>query len=652
MAFCKKCGNQGSDTAKFCNKCGTPREIQIKTPEQNQKTIAESDIKDQYAGYYVWSVMPTELVRRISLIEVEGYEKAKGMYVMPGTKALMFMDSTGELGGVLNEGKYEFPKTELGEEDKEKFEKIKAAVKSEKPNIDAPAKKELNFIQKIIKGLSLFGKSEQKTDPEQPENSEIKEEPKKKIKEILSKRVAVISTYLYNSRNVNVDIVFDDVAFIDLTSSVALRLKIDITNYAQFLSDFMVEANSGLSVIQLTDRLHNEIEFWLKSKLKRLNVDELSASESFQNDLINEIQASFQSINAKVIGIEINNEALKSIRSQKERLIVKERELENVRYQNTINNLTLTIQNEQEFFEATQKLAHESNLWQTEQEKLRFEQEKRAFSELLAKEDVLRQAKNEDELKSAKAILLKTGLLRENEIEQLAAKLKREKETGEIEFSHSTVILSEKNRQEIKLLEQDLEIEIKKRNLAADTETIDTELELKRKREEAVRDAKRKDAELDHDEMLKQMELAEKAAQLTKQKREQEHQQKLESERAKADIDLEKIQMYKGMSVEEIMVVNSDLTVHAAQAIAEKFKAEAKAKENDTRAEDARKQSEEMRAFMEKTQESMVDIVKSVTGTEKKVEQPAQEVTSMFCGECGHQNAASMKFCGNCGTKL
>lgn len=653
MAFCKKCGNEVSGTAKFCNKCGTAREIQMKTPEQSQKTTSESDIKDQFAGYYTWSILPTELVRRISLTEVEGYEKAKGMYVMPGTTAIMFMDTNGELGGVLNEGKYEFPKTELKEEDKEKLERIKKVIKKEKPVIDAPAEKELNFIQKIIKGISFFSSSEPTVSESKETNKvEIKEERSKAIKKILSKRISVVSTYLYNSRNVNVDLVFDDVAFSDLTSSVALRLKIDITNYAGFLSDFMVEANSGLSVVQLTNRLHNEIEFWLKSKLKSLNVDELSASESFQNDLVNEIQASFQSIKAKVIGVEINNEALKSIRSQKEKLIIKEHELENVRYQNTINNLTLTIQNEQEFNEASQKLAHESNLWQTEQEKLRFEQEKRAFSELLAKEDVLRQAKNENELKSAKAELLKTGMLRENEIEQLAAKLKREKETGEIEFSHSTAILSEKNRQEIKLMEQDLEIEIKKRNLAAETETIDTELELKRKREEADRDAKRKDAELEHDEMLKQMELAEKAAQLTKQKRDQEHQQKLESERAKADIDLEKIQMYKGMSVEEIMVVNPDLTVHAAQAIAEKFKAEAKAKENDTRAEDARKQSEEMRAFMEKTQESVVDIVKSVTGTEKKAEQPAQEEASTFCGECGNKNTATMKFCGNCGTKL
>ena len=73
---------------------------------------------------------------------------------------LMFIDSNGELGGVLDEGKYEFPKTELKEEDKEKLEKIKVAVKSEKPIIDAPAKKELNFIQKIIKGLSLCSRQE------------------------------------------------------------------------------------------------------------------------------------------------------------------------------------------------------------------------------------------------------------------------------------------------------------------------------------------------------------------------------------------------------------------------------------------------------------------------------------------------------------
>jgi len=654
MAFCKKCGNQVNDQAKFCNKCGTSHEVNESVSKNDVIPQGETINNDQYAGYFTWSVMSNELVRRISLTEVEGYEKAKGMYVMPGTKALMFIDSNGELGGVLDEGKYEFPKTELKEEDKEKLEKIKVAVKSEKPNIDAPAKKELNFIQKIIKGLSLFGKSEEKTEPKQPENTEIKEERKKKIKEILSKRVAVISTYLYNSRNVNVDLLFENVAFSDLTSNVAIRLKIDISDYAGFLSDFMVESHGGLSVSQFSERIQNEIEFWLKSKFKDMQLSDVnsSTSKSFQDELTNEIQSAFRSIQAKVIGVEVNNEAIQSIRSQKEDLIIKERELENVRYQNTINNLTLTIQNEQEFKEASQRLAHDSEMWQTEQEKLRFEQEKKSFSELLTKEDILRQANTEEELKNAKAQLLKSGLLRENEIDQLAIKIKREKETGSIQFNHSTSLLSERNRQEHKLMEQDLEIQLKKQNLSAESEMIDTELDLKRKREDAGRDSKRKDQDLDHEEMLKQMELAEKAAQLTKDKRKQEHDQKLEEQRAKADVELEKIQMYKGMSVEEIMVVNPDLTVHAAEAIAEKFKAEAKAKENDTRAEDAKKQSEEMRAFMEKTQESMVDIVKSVTGTEKKADQPTQEEASVFCGDCGNKNATTMKFCGGCGSKL
>ena len=75
-------------------------------------------------------------------------------------------------------------------------------------------------------------------------------------------------------------------------------------------------------------------------------------------------------------------------------------------------------------------------------------------------------------------------------------------------------------------------------------------------------------------------------------------------------------------------------------------------KKTTPRAEDAKKQSEEMRGFMEKTQESMVDIVKSVTGTEKKTEQAPQEEASVFCGECGHKNDTTMKFCGNCGSKL
>ena len=195
MPFCKKCGNDVPEQAKFCNKCGSAREVKASNTNTQEKSEKIEISNDEYAGYYNWSVMPTELVRRISLTEVEGYEKAKGMYVMPGTKALMFLDSNGELGGVLDEGKYEFPKTELKEEDKEKLEKIKIAIKSEKPVIDAPIKKELNFIQKIIKGLSLFSHKDEKIETQQPKDTELKEERKKALKKILSKRVAVISTY-------------------------------------------------------------------------------------------------------------------------------------------------------------------------------------------------------------------------------------------------------------------------------------------------------------------------------------------------------------------------------------------------------------------------------------------------------------------------
>ena len=34
MAFCKKCGNQVNDQAKFCNKCGTPHEVNTRYAER------------------------------------------------------------------------------------------------------------------------------------------------------------------------------------------------------------------------------------------------------------------------------------------------------------------------------------------------------------------------------------------------------------------------------------------------------------------------------------------------------------------------------------------------------------------------------------------------------------------------------------------
>ena len=654
MAFCKKCGGQLNDLAKFCNKCGTPHEIKM-------VEVSDSSSIDQYAGYYNWTISPNEVCRKIALTEIQGHENAKGMYVTPGTQAVFFLDNDGKLCTALKEGKYDFSKTELSEEEEGQLQKIKTQIKRDKPELSIDEQKELGFLEKVSRGLkrlaSIFSGSDNSKviEKSNPEKKKVNEE---KLKKILKAKVSTIHVYLFNERMMNVELLFNKIEFKDLTADVGVKFSLKVLDPALFLAEFLVDSNNGIYVSKISQELERVINNVIKMEARSVEVSnyhELFESNGL-NKIIDQIANHYSSISLDLLDHTVAHEGIAELRKKREESVLQQKTLDNLVFQQAVHNLSVGINNEQELKEALVAFEHDRNTWSTEKEKLQFEQDKKAFFELLAKEDLLRQAKTEDELKTAKAELLKSGMLREDEIEQLSAKLKRERETGEIEFNHSATLISERNRQEIKLMEQNLEIQLKKQNLSAESDMIDTELDLKRKREDASRDSKRKDQDLDHDEILKQMELAEKAAQLTKDKRKQEHDQKLEEQQSKADVELEKIKMYTGMTVEQIMVTNPDLTAQAALAITEKFKAEAKANENDTRAEDAKKQSEEMRGFMERQQDSMVDIVRSVTGAKQTPdntpEEPKKEETSVFCGDCGNKNATTMKFCGGCGSKL
>ena len=101
--------------------------------------------------------------------------------------------------------------------------------------------------------------------------------------------------------------------------------------------------------------------------------------------------------------------------------------------------------------------------------------------------------------------------------------------------------------------------------------------------------------------------MLEKAQTIRLQREEALHRQKIEEERLRRESELEKNRIYVGMTPEQIMAANPDISPAAAAALAERYKSNA--------AEDklklALEQKDEMRSFMGQEMEALRDIVRS-----------------------------------------
>jgi membrane protein involved in colicin uptake len=202
-------------------------------------------------------------------------------------------------------------------------------------------------------------------------------------------------------------------------------------------------------------------------------------------------------------------------------------------------------------------------------------------------------------------------------------------------------------------IELEHSIDNRRTELEAELGLSDLQIQIDTKRSEALRDEKRKDTDLEMEEQLNRLKLAEEAQALTEKKRKSEHERDIESKKIESQLEIDKLKIQGGMTAEQLMVSNPNISREAAEAMAKKFEAEAIAKANDTRAEDAKNQAEQMKDFMESQNKNLVDIVKSVTGAKSESASSNANTESarpnhIFCHECAEQIPKEYKFCPHC----
>jgi hypothetical protein len=668
MNNCTKCNSELKTNAKFCNKCGTKVVSQVQIVEKP----SNSDSIGLKMGYLNWVLSPSEVCNRIYFTEVRRLELAKGIVVGPGTKAVLFTISDEGVVFELDANTYEFPTSINKEEQGKQIQATERKLRDRFNELDKINPEQLTVWNKI----SLFFTSKKNKNVAKNEIREGKkalaEAVEKKIKDLntdisnLKRNVTeVFMIYLFQSGNIKLVFPFENIPTKSIVTSISLELSIKIVDYVGFVSENLVDSYNGMSVSKLEEMLHTTFEFALANILSKYNAEEINYNQTLANEIIQEFNKKLNENGSScqvssVSDLKVGDETLTFLRKKQDETYLLEQNLSQEKARNKIANLYATTNNDQEVEKDLIELNKESNFWSNEKNRLLLEDEKKRYNVLLEKEEILFNAKNEEELNTAKADIIKTGLLRDQDVELLLRKVKEESQDHDTLRNHSRNLLLLNQNFEIADLESDSDLKRKRAQLEAELGYTELHLDIESKKSDAKRNDRVEDLKVDDVEMNQQLDLAERASKLTEAKRKSTHERALEEAGQKNQHELDKIQMYKGMSVEEIMVLNPDLSEFAAKAITEKFKAQAEVSSMDTRAADAEKNLNMMKEFMEKQQQSMVDVVKSVTSSNSGSDNSdssnnpnnAAPPNHVFCGECGKTNPKNMKFCGDCGSGL
>lgn len=657
---CRECSNELKPSAKFCTKCGT------KVTEVLSNPIAHPE-----SGYLNWSLQTGigEICRRISLVEIRRHDNAKGIIVGMGTKAVFFTLNGENNVFELSSNTYKFSDESERKKRQDAITKVESQIKLAEQRVEnsKKAENEIGFWKKIA--LWFSGKSKQDEKKEAFKENARKKTAKKeedliKKKKALSKLQEInndpFMIYLMQEKNIVLDFDFKNIPVKDFQTDIWMSLSITISDPLMFIGDYMVDSFDGMTSESLSKRLKSHIESTLVNIVRSVDIESISYNDELKSNLIEAISLKLEELHSSIEVVDIpkltyDNEEISQLISERSENYILQKQLEQKIARNQITNLYLTTDNKQEIEADLLDIQKESGMWSNEKNRLLLEDEKKRFSLLLEKEELLLNAKTEDEIKTAKAELVKTGLLREQDVNALERRIREENEDHQVIRDHSMNIIQLNQLIERESLELNHDIDKRRTELETELGLSDLQIEIDRKKSDALRETRRKDVEDEIDEQQKRMKLAEDAQALTEKKRKAEHDREIQAKKVDSQLEIDKLKVQGGMTAEQIMVSNPNISPDVAKAMAEKFKAEAAEKANDKRAEDALSQADKMKDFIEGQNKNLVDIVKSVTGMKSETEPQKTDglkPNHAFCHSCGEQVSKEFKFCPHCRAEM
>lgn len=550
---CPSCGNPLKPGAKFCGKCGAS--VDIKQVSKD----ASIDITKQ-ASYIQWNVLPGQLALKIDSAEIASYGRVKGIVVQEGVRALIFVN--GKIISELGAGSYEF-KT---------FPNVKTDADKEE--------KKQGFISSFINNVRNFFRNA----PQLPAN------------------VQNVSVVLI--RSVEFPLVFEvkNVATSGIRSNIGLHILCKISNVNDFYTHALLD-QKYVSFESVKNALEPAISGILNNALSAFTPDKVAAA---QETVLSSLQTQIAQVYSyfsvtKIVNLTADNEELENIRRMQEDLYISELELTELTKRNSFLNRLQDENNAQALREARSQVDFEAAMDKIDQDRELNEDERLKFSQMLEAQRMIREAKTQDEVDAALQVFRKSEMFREEELDNIQAQINQNAALRDLSFEQALNLATLANEKEIDRQQLQWEIEIGNKrfeNEIARQRMQDDYTDERRQKDAEFEDSRRRSQiDLDKEEMNAQMELFRQMQQIKMQEKQQQ---------IDADKDMAKI--YAGMTAEQIVAANPNITPQAAAAMAEKFKADAIAAQNDKTAQMAMQQNADMQAFMKEQMAMMRDM--------------------------------------------
>lgn len=679
MAKCLKCGRDINDTAKFCQYCGQAVMPKSNKPTGKEKTCpqclknvpatakfcrycghqfvgddiavtAADENVDIYKNYITWHILPGQLAVKIDEKDIESYGSMQGLYVVPGTKAMFFVN--GKYVASLESGRYAFK--ELLKTDLPASKKKRGVVLSFLRNVASHIK---NGIAKLFGGSN--GNADRNVDK------------------------FFYSIVLIKGTEFPLLFTMNEIATANIRSEVGLHILCKLNDLNAFYNDHIVD-KKFVSLESFANHLTPVVNTVLNQALSAVSPQEVQNNAELLNNVLNALRERFQSIYTylsvtQIIDLTANQEELANIRRLREELYIAEQELEQAQLRDDFLNKMQNAEYSNMLRSARSKVDFQALMDKIDEDGLLNEDKKAQFALMLSAERLLREARTTTETENALDSLKQSRMLSEEEIESLRRTIAHRADMAELNDAQAIAMATMQNAEALdrEALQWELEIGNKR---------FQNELEHQRIQDEYSDTRRNADLEFQNRQMASVMDLLKQAQALREEREQSRHQREMESKKLDHDAELEHYRITASMSYEQIMASNPDITPEAAAAFTKKYEAEALSAQNDRTAELVRQHDEDLKNILDRQMSLTRDIIaaqnqananaiaekqqeldrvhadserhqdRMLSGMETTVNAVSQaarpQTRVIFCPNCGKKNADDAKTCASCGASF
>lgn len=689
---CVKCGARLLPGAKFCTTCGAPAAAAPESAPAPEAQAAEGGELAAVKQKIFWNIQKGEVACRVNESEFVSYDSAQGLIVNDGTTA--YIKANGKVLAEIHGGIYDFV-------DPDELERI---LESRRGGAAGALAGGGRFLINALLGRRVKDKFDKSGDPERQRSLDAVIESMKRHEAFsLTLKLDKSFSLVFGSGTAEEMAEFKPMTvrtkLLDL--QMGLRAIFRISDFDRFAEYFLTDER-----VATTLKIAGKLQPTIQNAVQAVMQDREVEGTSIPADVVELITAKIVAAGDQFYGLTLervaevaaSNEDLERLRSLSRELYLSEQELDFLRRTNDFRNRLATETNGQAIADARSDLQLYQGLQEVNKDRLLADDELDKFYTVLSREKRIRDAQSEDEVEAALSDIEKTGLLREEDVENLRIDIaERRYQRGQV----------------IKLMQLKDEIEFEKVRTAGEgqiaVETMRQGLELQeltlahRRREDEYSDDRRAkereqmradreaELELDDAEMNAQIERLRKVKEINREDKKMDLDHEREMERLKQ----EALDKKARMTAEQLMAVaaGENLDSQAAVKFAESFSAGKNVEQVQQAAEariaDSQRHEDRMLEMMremkemattmtghivqnkdeerdryrermerqeervDKTQDSALEYATRNNQQAAPKPQPqAPQSVGRVCPDCGTVAAQGVRFCAHCGRDL